>query len=358
MIIKYSYDQNPVPTDYVIVIASKAIIGGGWIEVNRVVYDPPQLNPRDVALFVPSSVVHLVEIYESPDGIELGILRHAFVATPSFDGPIVIPPMMIKVGGGRDGTESGGNGAVDPVDGATTVTIPAIDGLTVSWIEQRGAGPLKGAADVVSLDPTLLEWLRLDGNTIALQNGKTFNDQEEYWLYFEPTLDGNVSAAITDITNLLEAHIQNHDNPHETNAEQVGLGNLPNATSDAIDLDDSEVLATSKAVNDLRESIENKILGTGNGYIGNIGAVVANGNVSGVVNQNSNSSAVTITHGLDLADNYMVIGSFLSAAGSYMNDANITWAWKNATPNTFALIMKETSGTSQNVYFYFTLVKV
>lgn len=356
MNINFSYKADPTPTGIVRVIAYKASDPG--TEVTRVEFEPPHINPRDVSLYVPSPVVHIVRIYETPDSESVGVLKAEYVATPSFDGPIVIPPMMIKVGGGRDGTESGGNGAVDPEDGADGVGIEAIAGYTISWVEQRGAGPLKGAAEVVGLDPSSLEWLPRTGGGIDLQNGKKFYDGEEYWIYFEPTLDGNVSAAIQDITDLLEAHINNTNNPHGVTKTQVGLGNLPNAKSDDIDRDDSNTLATSKAVNDLRSSIQNKIAGTGQAHIGNIGAVVANGNVGSVVNQGGNSSAVTITHNLNIVGNYQVIGGFLSNAANYMSDATVTWAWKNAGANSFALIMRETAGATQDVYFYFTLVKI
>src|ERR1051325_846209 len=116
MQINYSYFQDPVPTDYIIVIAYKPLLAGGYEEVNRVVYSPPHTNPRNVSLFVPSPVVHEVRIWESVDGEALTLLRHKFVQTPSFDGPLVTPPVMIQVDGGRPNR--------DPVDGASGVAIP------------------------------------------------------------------------------------------------------------------------------------------------------------------------------------------------------------------------------------------
>ena len=46
----------------------------------------------------------------------------------------------------------------------------------------------------------------------------------------------------------IAAHIANVANPHGTTAAQIGLGNLPNAKSDLLTVNDSNVLATSKAV--------------------------------------------------------------------------------------------------------------
>lgn len=356
MNINFSYKADPVPTDIVRVIAYKA--SDPNTEVTRVEFDPPHTNPRDVSLFVPSPVVHIVRIYQTPDSISTGVLKAEYVATPSFDGPIVIPPMMIKVGGGRDGSESGGNGAVDPTAGQDEVAIPAISGYTISWVEQRGSGPIKGPQDVVGLNPTLLEWMPRLGGGIALQNGKEFNDEEEYWIYFEPTLDGNVSAAIQDLTDLLEDHINDTDNPHAVTKAQVGLSVIPNSISNSYQLNDSATLATSKALYDLWQSIQNQIIGRGQVHIGNIGAVVASSNVINVVNADSTKSAVTIVHNLGLTDSYMVIGSFLSNAGDFFADATVTWSWRNAGANSFALIMRETAGATQDVFFYYTLVKM
>ncbi len=50
------------------------------------------------------------------------------------------------------------------------------------------------------------------------------------------------------LTGLLNAHVALTNNPHNVTKTQAGLGNLPNAKSDAITLDDSNTLATSKAV--------------------------------------------------------------------------------------------------------------
>ncbi len=46
------------------------------------------------------------------------------------------------------------------------------------------------------------------------------------------------------------------NNPHSVTKAQVGLGNLPDAKSDAITLDDSNTLATSKAVKTLNDNKE------------------------------------------------------------------------------------------------------
>lgn len=82
------------------------------------------------------------------------------------------------------------------------------------------------------------------------------------------TLDpsDDVTAVATGLNNL-RSEFLNHTNPdvdtnpHETTKEDVGLGNLPNLKSDSVDSDNSNSLATSKAVktvnDDLKEHKEN-----------------------------------------------------------------------------------------------------
>lgn len=60
---------------------------------------------------------------------------------------------------------------------------------------------------------------------------------------------------------VLDMHMQDKENPHAVTKEQVGLGTLPNAKSDAIDQNNSEQLATSAAVfqlNQLLNKLEDK----------------------------------------------------------------------------------------------------
>jgi hypothetical protein len=55
----------------------------------------------------------------------------------------------------------------------------------------------------------------------------------------------------------LQSHFTDKANPHAVTKAQIGLGNLPNALSDAIDLNDSGTLATSAAVYQLNSKITN-----------------------------------------------------------------------------------------------------
>ena len=333
MIIKYSYFQDPVSTQYLIMVAYKPLLTGGYEEANRSVYAEPHNNPGDFVISVPTPTVHLVRIYESSDGVALDELRISFVATPRFDGPLVIPPLMIKVGRGIEDR--------DPTVDATEVAIPSIADYTISWVEQRGAGPLRGVND--TNDPLQIEWTQRLSGGIDLQNGKVFNDGEEYWLYFEPTLDGNVGAAVQDITELLDAHIQNTSNPHAVTKTQVGLSNIPNAISDSYQLNSSTTLATSKALRNLWMAIQNKILYV-NAY--NIGAINAN-----------SDRQVTITHNLNLVvDSYVVVGMLGGYSGSYTSDNKVTYAATATVENSFKVGLHNHGSSTANVVLFFILV--
>lgn len=58
-----------------------------------------------------------------------------------------------------------------------------------------------------------------------------------------------------DTASTLSSHIGNTSNPHAVTKTQVGLGNIPNLISDSINQDNSNSLATSKAVYLLNQAI-------------------------------------------------------------------------------------------------------
>lgn len=91
------------------------------------------------------------------------------------------------------------------------------------------------------------------------------------------TLDpsDDVSAVATGLNNLrseFTAH-QNEINPHGTTKNEIGLGNLPNVKSDAIDNDNSNSLATSKAVKTVNDSLQEHIENISNPHNTNKGHV-------------------------------------------------------------------------------------
>ena len=66
----------------------------------------------------------------------------------------------------------------------------------------------------------------------------------------------------TSAANANQAHANNHNNPHQVSKAQVGLGNLPNSVSSATTSTSTNTLATSRAVNNLRQQLIETINGT------------------------------------------------------------------------------------------------
>lgn len=63
----------------------------------------------------------------------------------------------------------------------------------------------------------------------------------------------------TALNNAITAHAALTNNPHTVTKAQVGLSNIPNAKSDSVSLSDSNTLASSKAVHDLRDQLSSLI---------------------------------------------------------------------------------------------------
>jgi len=73
----------------------------------------------------------------------------------------------------------------------------------------------------------------------------------------DPSEDiSNVSRVLNDTILELKNHKEDLSNPHEVTKEQVGLGNLPNAKTDNPEVSNSNILATSRAVNTVHEDLQ------------------------------------------------------------------------------------------------------
>ena len=76
-----------------------------------------------------------------------------------------------------------------------------------------------------------------------------------------PGLESEINSLLTILSNsfnlALSNHLNNHANPHNVTKSQVGLGNLPNAKSDSLQLNDTNTLATAKAIHDLNQNKAN-----------------------------------------------------------------------------------------------------
>src|SRR5690606_28417106 len=68
-----------------------------------------------------------------------------------------------------------------------------------------------------------------------------------------------LSQNLTIVSEGLNNHVGNQSNPHNVDKEQVGLGNLPNNKYDNPNLDYTNTLATSKAVQALNQALSSMI---------------------------------------------------------------------------------------------------
>lgn len=323
------FDETPV--NYIIVRAfptrDRATMDA------QMVFGPPHLNPRAFDLTVPTPEPHIVIVYDSLDGVALGIIRSSFFATPKFFNGIFIDDLVITVNGG---TVDGDGGAIDPVADTRVAAIPSIANYTIARIYRNADGRYIRK----TRDP---EWIpRGDGGFNLQLNAPVFYDQESLTIEFAPYYDTNVGAEIFDLTQMLLDHINDTDNPHSVTKDQVGLSNIPNAISNRIDLNDPNVLATSKAVNDLRLTIENVIIFRGKIFVGDV----------------SDDKIMAVPHNQNITTEYVIAGSLVSTGSNWNQDNDVLWMTRRLDANSFDLLLKEVSGNFQSLWFYYVIVKL
>lgn len=55
---------------------------------------------------------------------------------------------------------------------------------------------------------------------------------------------------------------------------------------------------------------------------------------------------------------YYVIGSMKSVSSNYDNDNDITWVWREQTSTSFKIAVRDFSGSSQNLTFFYEIKKI
>lgn len=137
-------------------------------------------------------------------------------------------------------------------------------------------------------------------------------------------------------------HWFDFNNPHAVTKLQVGLDNLPNAISDAIDLNDTNSLASSKAVNDMYP-FSKFILGSL--YIGNLGLYSDNN--------------FTITHNAGTTNYTVIITPSTKRPITYsLEDVLIFWRVMQKNANTCVVKMIERIGLgSQEITLNYLIMK-
>ncbi len=126
-----------------------------------------------------------------------------------------------------------------------------VAGNTVSdgWIVLNGTlYPFKGTTAGVQASIQVREIK----TPLTFKNGQ--KKEVQFYKYAEfGSGEGAVAwSALTRLSPIKEIseHLTRKDNPHKVTKAQIGLGNLPNAKTSDINVSDSNILATSKMVND------------------------------------------------------------------------------------------------------------
>ena len=124
----------------------------------------------------------------------------------------------------------------------TTITDEYLNGLGIDPIE------IGGVAYEISNNTGQRFWAKAVGaaGKISIRIKGTLDPSEDITV---------VSSALTNLQIAFNEHLEDNTNPHKVTKDQVGLGNLPNAKSDAVDNNNSNVLATSKAVYTVQQNL-------------------------------------------------------------------------------------------------------
>lgn len=145
----------------------------------------------------------------------------------------------------------------------SAVTVKNIGGTPISiYFNDTGIAPTEAELLAGGIDPVEIGGILNEITTQPDQYvfGRAASGSGNVTVRVAGTLDPSedisfLANVLNNVQESLEIHKDNQDNPHGVTKEQVGLGNLPNAISDNPSLDDSAVLASTKATNALLDTL-------------------------------------------------------------------------------------------------------
>lgn len=155
-----------------------------------------------------------------------------------------------------------------------------------------------------------------DGNAVIIEwssFSRIFSDNSDFGVRCEGLI--KTLNYLHEEAQASRTHASLKNNPHSVTAAQVGLDKLPNAKSDSITLPDSNTLATSKAVYDLKEESMKRyinVLWRDSVCLG----ILNNNTVNKFISNSDNKAFLAYKNGLDYCLNiYFVSGGALSWPG-------------------------------------------
>lgn len=304
------------------------------------------------SIYVPTPEIHQVTMYKTPDGVALGVQVYQADLKPEFYNGRFLPDLDLEVG--RNTAEDPENPGViiDPVPGTTEVAIPFLEGKEVARIFRAGAlRPMR------PFEYSLTTSLGAAGIRLLVTDD-VFSLGDVFRVEMAPFYETNTGQAIFDLTELLTDHIGDTENPHGVTKDQVGLGNLPNETSNSYTDNNAGKLATAQAVYNLAQTINNLIIKVDRAVIGNIGNVTGGGQVVNVFNESGTDTKVTIQHNLNISGPYTVICQ-IEGPGAQWNQNNdvIVMLGQSRSPNEFDLAFRKVSPNTTSVNVWYMIVK-
>ncbi|MBO9151932.1 hypothetical protein ACFOTA_06925 [Chitinophaga sp. GCM10012297] len=324
----------------------------------NIIFDPPHANPKRVSIYVPTPGTHLVTVYKTPDDATTGVQVISYDAQTNFYNGRFIPDLELEAGRNTAIDPTDPEVIVDPAAGSTEVAMPCMGVYQVARIFRVAAGRYMREdeyAITTSLGAPGLRLLKPDDVFYSSDLGG-----EILRIEWAPFYENNTGDAINDLNVLILDHVGNVSNPHSVTKAQVGLGNLPNATSNSYNENDANKLATAAALYALAQSINTaSIIKADFAFIGNIGSVSGNSKVVNVVNSGGFDTKVTIRHNLNISVPHFIWAQ-IEGRGAQWNDDNDVFVTvgNSRSANEFDLFFRKMSPVTTNINCYYLIIRL
>lgn len=157
-----------------------------------------------------------------------------------------------------------------------------------------------------------------------------------------------LQSNLNDLTNALNSHKEDFNNPHQVTKAQVGLGNLPNEVGTIHPLlSENHALASIEAVKRAYQ-----VIYSGREFIDD----VSGSGTKITVGHNAHIVAMLLEIENFTGEDYLVVGSIVSKKGDWRDDTNVIWTVRNKTENSFELCLLERSSKVQDIEFEWALI--
>jgi len=330
-------------------------------------------NPTSVSFNGLDKVTHVVRLFTAS-----GTLLHEYDQEPSEDIVTIFDPIYFRVGDGQPNT---------PAADQSVLVNSALGGSTAEQlsVSQEGLGFLQPGDDYV-----------LSGVTLTLTNSKFYTGQR--WRIFKtpkavtnPVHDSVVGKGFGGFVDVV-SNIDYVPGHLRKLVRFSGTGNYTFPAGVSLPIGYNHVFQNFGQVGSAPQiNFDNGTLLYGvtpkstlvlpfgstvwltwdgthwnftvNGVIESSSTVPVSGDIVGhglysIGDVPAADTIYTVNHGLSLGYAYRVLGSMRSNSTDHSKDNSVIWAWYDPQPNLFMLTMKEFTAETQNILFYYVLIKV